>query len=140
MPHHSTEPGCFPSSAIWSRVDHTYTNPTALPLGEWHVMSNGRIHRLNIISVSGSTVTGKYEGEDIIGAEWDAATRRLIFFRQVSDVGLLQIFTGYLMQYLSPDPKWRIAGLIHQREPITEMPDAGWYATLPRTKKTHVSS
>lgn len=137
---HTDEPGCFPSSAIWGSVDTTYTNPTALPLGVWHVMSNGRIHFLNIISVSGSTVTGKYEGEDIREAEWDAATRKLTFVRQVSGIGLRQAFTGYLMSYLEPDPKWRIAGVFQNEQKDDPIVLAGWYATLPRTKQTHVSS
>ena len=133
MHHHSTEPGCFPSSAIWSRVDHTYTNPTALPLGQWHVMANGRIHSLNIISVSGSTVKSEYNGLPIEDAEWDGKVLKFIR-HETRGIDLHQEYTGYLMQYLEPDPKWRIAGVFVGTEtaPPPNGPHAGWYATRPR--------
>ena len=132
---HLSKPGCFPSSAIWGGP---YNVPSTLPLGEWHVMANGRIHFLQITSVSGSEVTGDYNGEALVHGSWDSTTRMLKFYRFIPDVGggrsLLQHFTGYLMHFAEPDGKWRIAGIfagnVHKPPSDPDSPKAGWYATL----------
>lgn len=122
-----TEAGCFPSSAIWH--GERYHTASALPLGEWNVMANGRIHRLNIINVSGSTVTGEYNGLPIDAGHWDG--KMLTFIRvETRGIDLRQKFTGYLMHHVSPDYNWRLAGVFGKEE-LPE-PQAGWYATLPR--------
>ena len=123
---HLHEAGCFPSSAIWH--GEPFHHESALPLGKWHVMANGRIHHLNIISVSGSTVTGDYNGLPIDDAEWDG---KVLTFTRVETRGiyLRQKFTGYLMQYANPDYKWRIAGVFGKEGVGVQ---AGWYATQSR--------
>ncbi|MEZ4712668.1 MAG: hypothetical protein R3A44_36110 [Caldilineaceae bacterium] len=130
--HHTTEAGCFPATSIWS--PDIYAVPSALPTGLWNVMANGRIHHLNIIDVSGGTVTGEYNRSPIEGGQWDGKV--LTFTRVVPDIELRQVYTGYLMQYItpdgpvSPDYHWRIAG-VYRKEEHPE-PQAGWYATRPR--------
>jgi hypothetical protein len=124
---HLHELGCFPSTAIWH--GEIFRGAPALPLGRWHVMANGRIHSLNIISVSGSRVTGEYNGLPIDDAQWDGKV--LTFTRvETRGISLRQKFMGYLMQYVDPDYKWRIAGVFGAAE--LDQHQAGWYATRPR--------
>ena len=129
----STDPGCFPSTATGTGP---YRPSATLPLGKWHVMSNGRIHELTITSVSGSEVEGKYNGELILSGKWDGATQKLTFYRQVVTARLIQYFEGYLMQYQSWDTQWRIAGVFIGTAPAPppDGPRAGWYATISRTE------
>lgn len=110
----STNPGCFPATANQTGI---YRASSTLPLGRWHVMANGRIHFLDITSVSGDVVTGEYNGEAIEDSHWDAATQVLSFNRFIPDVGggrsLLQQFRGYLMHYdEGMETKWRMAGIL----------------------------
>jgi hypothetical protein len=129
MPH-TDEAGCFPSSAIWGGGGRRYLAGSTLPLGEWHVMANGRIHFLNIISVSGGIVKAEYNDLPIEG-RWDG---RVLTFTRVETRGidLRQNFTGYLMNYLEPDPKWRMAGVFQNERKDDPIGPAGWYATRPR--------
>ncbi|MCB9156307.1 MAG: hypothetical protein H6645_04235 [Caldilineaceae bacterium] len=135
--HHTTEAGCFPATGIWSPAG--YTEPSMLPTGVWNVMANGRIQHLNLIDVSGSTVTGEYNRLPIECGRWDGKV--LTFIRvETRGIDLRQVFTGYLMAYVTPDPErwgpvspdynWRIAG-VFGKEGLAE-PQAGWYATRPR--------
>jgi hypothetical protein len=142
----SVDPGCFAHTGLETGI---YRDNPALPLGKWDVMANGRIASLDIISVSGSVVSGEYNGSMIYFGQWDASAHLLTFYRFIPDVGggksLLQHFSGYLMAYDTGDgaeTKWRMAGIFigTSTAPPPNGPHAGWYATLPRTKKMHVSS
>lgn len=132
--HPTDEAGCFPSSAIWGGSGGRYLAGSELPLGEWHVMANGRIHLLNIISVSGSTVTGEYNDLPIEEAEWDGKVLKFIR-HETRGIDLRQKFTGHLMRYLKPDPKWRMAGVFQNVEEDDPIGPAGWYATRQRESK-----
>jgi len=125
----SINPGCFPPTAEWD--GEIYHEESTLPLGEWHVMANGRIHKLNIISVSGGTVAGEYNDLPIEDGEWDG---KVLTFNRVETRGIFlrQKFKGYLMQYVNPDYKWRIAGVLKHVPDKHEFGPSGWYATRPR--------
>lgn len=126
--HDSTQPGCFPSTAIWS---DPFTSELSLPLGKWHVMANGRIYHLNITAISGVDVTGDIGEHSIVGGKWDASAGMLTFTRVVPDT-LRQNFTGYLMAYAPEDDKWRMAGVFQHDPDEKGFGPAGWYATQPR--------
>ena len=133
---HLSNPGCFSETADQTGI---YRPSSTLPLGRWHVMANGRIHFLNITSVSGREVVGDYNGEALVCGRWDSATQMLTFYRFIRDVGegrsLLQYFAGYLMHYdEGTETKWRIAGVFKgtSASPPSDpdSPKSGWYATL----------
>lgn len=122
----SREPGCFPAEQ--TAFPGPYHPPSALALGEWHVLANGRIYTLNVTAVTGGRVTARLSSGEIERAAWDATTRRLTFIRVLRE--LRQEFTGYLLHYDSADPKWRMAGVFGD---VEVGPQSGWYATLPRS-------
>ena len=126
---HLDEAGCFPATAIWH--GEIYHNSSTLPLGVWRVMANGRIHHLNITDVSGGIVTGEYNRLPIEAGYWDG--KMLTFYRvETRGIYLRQKFTGYLMQYVNPDYKWRIAGIFQAEPDEHQIGPGGWYATQPR--------
>ena len=123
----SSQPGCFPADL--SAFPGPYRKSSSLPLGEWHVLANGRIYTLQITEVSGSMVTAQLSSGDIEGATWDAATGKFTFSRVLPK--LRQEFTGYLLHYdEGADLKWRIAGVFGD---VKVGPQSGWYATLARS-------
>jgi hypothetical protein len=130
----SSEPGCFPPTAVWG--GHSYLKERSLPLGLWHVMANGRIYHFDITSVSASgEVTGVLNGRPIEDGHWDgsAVAGVLTFVRNETPV-IVQKFTGYLMAYVEHDYQWRMAGVFGKlsEDPPEYVDQAGWYATLAR--------
>jgi hypothetical protein len=130
----SSEPGCFPPTAVWG--GHSYLKERSLPLGLWRVMANGRIYHFDITSVSpGGDVTGVLNGRPIVDGRWDgtAVAGVLTFIRDESPV-IVQKFTGYLMAYVEHDYHWRMAGVFGKLpDDASDYADqAGWYATLTR--------
>ncbi len=125
----TSQPGCFPSDPS------DYPGPyqpggllpsEELPLGRWHIMANGRIHYLDIHSVSGSQVTANLSSGSIANAKWDSTSGQLTFTRVTT---IKQEFRGYLMQFDRSDTFWRMAGVFGD---VTVGEQAGWYATRPR--------
>lgn len=130
---HVDEAGCFPATAPRDWNGEIYHRPPALPLGEWRVMANGRIHHLNLTAVSGGVVTGTYNDLPIEAGYWDG--NMLTFYRvetRIPSEILRQKFVGYLMQYVNPDYKWRIAGVFQADPDRHDIGPGGWYATLQR--------
>lgn len=127
----STEPGCFPPTAVWyGRPFHT---GTVLPLGVWRVMANGRIYKLEIESVMGSNVTGELNGFEIVNAKWDGSAVAGVLTFTRSEPAIVQRFTGYLMAFAPGDWQWRMAGVFGKLSDGEAYVDqAGWYATRPR--------
>ncbi len=131
----SIDPGCFPIEQ--TAFPGPYHKSSALPLGPWKVMANGRIYTLNIRSVSGHEVNAEFSSGDIANARWDKDAGNsgvLTFTRVLSDPPLEQNFTGYLLRYDTTDPKWRMAGTFGNKE--LGHPESGWYATLERKDRS----
>lgn len=140
MPHsneyipESSEPGCFPPTAVWH--GHPYLKQSSLPVGLWRVMANGRIYHFEISAVSPSgAVTGMFNNRPIVSGRWDgsAVAGVLTFVRDESPV-IVQKFTGYLMAHVEHEYQWRIAGVFGKLPDNEEayIDEAGWYATRPR--------
>lgn len=126
-PQNLTSPGCFPDQI--SAYPGPYSSSPAIPLGDWHVMGNGRIYTLTIISESGGVVQARLSSGDVTDAKWNASEQKLTFKRIIPGV-VEQEWIGYVMAYDAKDLKWRMAGTL--RNLTAPLVTAGFYATLPR--------
>ena len=119
------EPGCFPADG--TAFPGPYQGSRDLPLGEWKACVNGRIFTLNITAVNGTDVTASGFNGQIRNAQYNANSGLLTFTRVTT---IKQDYRGFLMQFDEADPYWRMAGEFGE---ISAGPQAGWYATLPRS-------
>ncbi|MCB9570064.1 MAG: hypothetical protein H6710_23055 [Myxococcales bacterium] len=125
-------PGVFPADSLF---DGPYAKSTALPLGSWRAMANGRVYTLEITAQAGADVTATMSSGTIRDARWDPATLHFTFTRVIPNV-IEQAFSAYLFHFDEADPLWRMAGTFQTVKNLSQhsvpMIPSGWYATLHR--------
>ena len=121
--------GCFPidPTAFPGRHDPARD----LPQGEWSVIANGRIYKLDITGVTGTRVSAFFSSGDFDSGSWNSSTEAFSFVRVLPS--FKQKYEAYLMHADPKDPYWRMAGMFtHYSDNALNGTQSGWYATIPR--------
>ena len=128
-------PGSFPANDVYPGPYH-YTGD--LPLGSWRMLANGRVFKLDINGLNGTELDAALSSGQLLDGRWKGVANastlaEISFVRYLPDLPLKQRFHGFLLHYSDSDPLWRLVGTYHDAN--LDKPQAGWYATLPRTRR-----